>query len=167
MKTPFKQIFDEFDQNKDNKVSKKEFIKAIKKLGLGFTNDDLEKIYDAVDVNEDGSLDYQEFANAFEVSFDKLMRGYKINENIITELFKRRRQLQSIFKYFDNNGMHKLRNDIFGDAIKAVFDFYYVDFTETDIKEIIKYVDKNGDDYVEYEEFCNAFKVVDIDTKKI
>lgn len=156
-------MFNEFDEDKDNQLNEEEFIKAIKKFKLDFSDSDLKKIYNAVDVDSSGLLNYEEFTNAFEISLNDLIYGYRIPENLVLELYKNRRQLQSLFKYADRNNEHKLKNDIFFQVIQTFSELHNLCFTNDQINDIIKYMDQDKDGCVDYYEFCIAFQVIDMD----
>lgn len=162
-KTPLKQIFDEFDENKDSQLNQEEFIKAIKKFNLDFSDNDLIKIYNAVDVDSSGLLNYEEFTNAFQISLNDLIYGYKVPENLILELYKNRKQLQSLFKYADRNNEHKLKNDIFFQVIQTFAELNDLPFASDHINDIINYMDQDQDGFIDYYEFSITFQVIDMD----
>ena len=60
-----KKMFNEFDENGDGVVSKREFEKALKKLGLRLEQSDIKKLMEILDLDGSGQISYQEFVTFF------------------------------------------------------------------------------------------------------
>ena len=59
------QIFKEFDSDGNGSISEVEFRNAIRKLGLGLTSREIDKLMLRIDSNSDGKIDYNEFISKF------------------------------------------------------------------------------------------------------
>jgi Ca2+-binding EF-hand superfamily protein len=58
-----KQMFDEFDTDKDGKVAPKELQAALSRLHIPTSEKQMEEIWWICDQNGDGAIEYPEFAN--------------------------------------------------------------------------------------------------------
>jgi Ca2+-binding EF-hand superfamily protein len=62
-------MFKFFDVDCDKCLSKSEWLKGLKQLGItAFTNNILLELYDDYDVKRDGRLDFDEFGQIFETA---------------------------------------------------------------------------------------------------
>ena len=69
-----REIFDEFDEDRNGFITQVEFRNAIRRLGLGVTSREIDQVLFRIDTNGDGKIDYQEFAAKFkDTSFDARM----------------------------------------------------------------------------------------------
>ena len=59
------QIFREFDSDGNGSISEVEFRNAIRKLNLGLTSREIDKLMLRIDSNSDGKIDYNEFISKF------------------------------------------------------------------------------------------------------
>lgn len=57
----FDQIFREFDSDGNGLITQIEFRNAIRKLNLGLTSREIDKLMLRIDTNQDGKIDYNEF----------------------------------------------------------------------------------------------------------
>lgn len=64
----FDQIFKEFDSDGNGFITQTEFRNAIRKLNLGLTSREIDKLMLRIDSNSDGKIDYQEFSAKFKTS---------------------------------------------------------------------------------------------------
>ncbi len=64
----FEDIFKQFDEDKNGIISQLEFRNAIRKLNLGLSSREIDKILTKVDKNSDGKIDYQEFIDKFKTT---------------------------------------------------------------------------------------------------
>ena len=60
-----KHVFNTFDKNDDELLSKKEFYMLTKKLGEYFTKNELEVAIDQLDVDGDNKISFSEFLSFF------------------------------------------------------------------------------------------------------
>ena len=61
-------IFREFDEDGNGFISQVEFRNAIRKLNLGLTSREVDKLMLRIDSNQDGKIDYQEFMSKFKTT---------------------------------------------------------------------------------------------------
>ena len=54
-------IFDQFDKDKDGKISDKELKNAMVSMGQSPTDDEISEMMREVDLNQDGKIDFDEF----------------------------------------------------------------------------------------------------------
>lgn len=59
------QVFREFDSDGNGRISQVEFRSAIRKLNLGLTSREIDKVMFKFDTNGDGLIDWQEFVSKF------------------------------------------------------------------------------------------------------
>ena len=59
-------IFDQFDKDKDGKISDKELKNAIVSMGQNPTDDEINEMMREVDLNQDGKIDFDEFCKLME-----------------------------------------------------------------------------------------------------
>lgn len=64
----FEQVFKEFDSDGNGWISQVEFRNAIRKLNLGLTAREIDKLMLRIDTNQDGKIDYAEFAAKFKTT---------------------------------------------------------------------------------------------------
>ena len=64
----FEDIFKRFDEDGNGAISLTEFRNAIRKLSLGLSSREIDKLMSRVDTNSDGKIDYREFAAKFKPS---------------------------------------------------------------------------------------------------
>ena len=54
-------IFDQFDKDKDGKISWKELANAMESMGQNPTDEEINEMMREVDLNQDGKIDFDEF----------------------------------------------------------------------------------------------------------
>lgn len=59
------EVFREFDVDGNGKISSTEFRQALRKLNLGITSKEIDKVLTKVDKNGDGNIDWSEFMSKF------------------------------------------------------------------------------------------------------
>lgn len=85
-----KQMFDDFDKDKDGSIDRSELELALRSLNLDFTQGDIEAYMEQVDKSKNGAISYEEFKVFFE---EKLS-------------YKEQEQLGEIFDLLDRDGDH-------------------------------------------------------------
>ena len=85
-----KQMFDDFDKDKDGSIDRSELELALRSLNLDFTQGDIEAYMEQVDKSKNGAISYEEFKVFFE---EKLS-------------YKEQEQLGEIFDLLDRDGNH-------------------------------------------------------------
>jgi len=61
-----------FDINNDGRVSFDEFVKTLRSLQLGLSDQEIFELMRIVDKDESGAIDFEEFANRFELTFSSI-----------------------------------------------------------------------------------------------
>ena len=64
----FEDIFRKFDEDGNGVISQTEFRNAIRRLNLGLSSREIDKLMTRVDTNSDGKIDYKEFITKFKPS---------------------------------------------------------------------------------------------------
>ena len=128
-----KNIFKEFDINNDGMINLEEFKEGLIKLNVETAAFDIENIFKEIDTDKNGVIDYTEFLTA------------AIEENKIL----REKRLYEAFEKFDVDNTGKIdKNDILN-VLKLERDF------DGKIEEMIREIDKNGDNAIDYREFLD------------
>ncbi len=128
-----KNIFKEFDINNDGMINLEEFKQGLIKLNVETAAFDIENIFKEIDTDKNGVIDYTEFLTA------------AIEENKIL----REKRLYEAFEKFDVDNTGKIdKNDILN-VLKLERDL------DGKIEEMIREIDKNGDNAIDYREFLD------------
>ncbi len=61
----FEDIFKEMDSDGNGVISQQEFRNALRKLNLGVTSREIDKVMARIDSNADGKIDWKEFISKF------------------------------------------------------------------------------------------------------
>jgi len=64
-KKSFEEVFRDFDEDKNGYISQIEFRNAMRKLNLGLSSREIDKLLTKIDTNNDGKIDWQEFMAKF------------------------------------------------------------------------------------------------------
>lgn len=70
-----------FDINNDGRVSFDEFVKTLRSLELGMSDQEIFELMRIVDKDDSGAIDFNEFSNRFEVTFNALGEEDEAAEN--------------------------------------------------------------------------------------
>lgn len=163
------QLFENFDQNKDGKIQHEEFVAVVRNLlneeskrnpSVCPNVDDamLQKVVMAIDANNSGSIDYMEFVDVFHrkrTGMDRLL------EQICRVFYKYQDSLGRAFQYMDVNGDGVLTPSEFREGLMTLNALVSEPLTEQTMDAIVKYIDRDADGYISYQEFCSAFYFVD------
>ncbi|GAV69959.1 EF_hand_5 domain-containing protein [Cephalotus follicularis] len=127
-------VFDQFDANKDGKISATELGAVLKSLGSTYTESEIERVMEDIDTDRDGYINLEEFA--------AICRSSSSSSSPSTEL-------KDAFDLYDQdkNGLissselHLVLNRL---GMKCSFD---------DCTRMITSVDSDGDGNVNFQEF--------------
>jgi len=131
-------IFKALDDNGDGKLSKIEILSGYEEhFGKHLDEDELDRLFDSVDIDKSGFIDYSEF----------IMATMNEKKNVSED------KLRSAFKIFDQDGNGTITHQ----EIKSVLGASSA-ISDEAVDEIIKQVDKNNDGEIQFEEFCELMK---------
>ena len=129
-----REIFTSFDKNKDGHISLEELKNGLEKLnGKEIDNQEIEKIFLSLDTDKNGQIGYTEFLASI------------INERT----YLNEERLYEAFVNLDKNGSGKISKD----EIKTVI--MKNNANDNCVEKIIEKVDKNGDGFIDYNEFLD------------
>eukprot|EP01087_Luapelamoeba_hula_P021278 TRINITY_DN7407_c0_g1_i2.p1 TRINITY_DN7407_c0_g1~~TRINITY_DN7407_c0_g1_i2.p1 ORF type:complete len:800 (-),score=182.98 TRINITY_DN7407_c0_g1_i2:1333-3732(-) len=153
-------VFDEFDKDKSGALSYEEFSDVLKKL-LGSSYDGVQRhqICAFVDKDGNGVIDWKEFTSAIKVDNRAWQR--EAVQSICNVLFRNRYGLQKAFRTFDLDGSGAIDVDEFCLVIKALNKLIEPPLSSTQVRKLHKALDTNGDGTISYDEFVEAFHVID------
>ncbi|CAB4321434.1 unnamed protein product [Prunus armeniaca] len=136
-----KRVFQMFDRNGDEKITKKELRDSLENLGIYIPDKDLIQIIEKIDVNGDGFVDIDEFGALYQTIMDERDEEEDMRE---------------AFNVFDQNG----DGFITVDELRSVLSSLGLKQGRTleDCKIMIKKVDVDGDGRVNYKEFKQMMK---------
>ncbi len=136
-------LFCQIDIDNDGKVQQKEFVKnfkeIIEKTGKEIDEKYLKDLFNHIDYDRSGNIDYSEFITA------------AIDKNLIVN----DKNLKESFEFFDKNksGLITLSD------LQIVFK-KFKGFSAEEFNNIIKEVDKDGDDEITFEEYKDMMKAI-------
>lgn len=158
----FAQAFKMFDKNGDGTMNIKELGVAMRTLGLNPTEEELLNIVNEYDVDGNGKIDFGEFC--------KMMKGmlltntpYKQNPTTIsfesvtaTNKETDESLIRLAFKVFDKDGNGYITSSEFKYFMTTLGE----KLSEEEVDEIIREVDKDGDEQIDYEgkQHCSDFE---------
>ena len=136
-------LFCQIDIDNDGKVQQKEFVKnfkeIIEKTGKKIDEKYLKDLFNHIDYDRSGNIDYSEFIAA------------AVDKNLIVN----DQNLKESFEFFDKNksGLITLSD------LQIVFK-KFKGFSAEEFNNIIKEVDKDGDDEITFEEYKDMMKAI-------
>ncbi|KAJ7518238.1 hypothetical protein O6H91_21G060600 [Diphasiastrum complanatum] len=135
-------VFDTFDENRDGQISIEELRRSMARLGLNVTEEELVAMMAAVDKNGNGFLEFEEFLSLYKTIYANGKHRFSAEKD---------QDLRDAFSVFDRDG------DGFITAQELQFVFNSLGFSEgvklSDCHNMIRGVDKDGDDRVNFPEF--------------
>lgn len=132
------ETFKYFDKNGDGKISATELGQVLRSLGIASTHEELEAMVREVDCDNDGFIDLGEF-----------IKLNKLTEEATDDDDSESKTMEAAFEVFDTNKdgfisateLHRVLSDL-GEVL-----------TEEDCHVMIRNVDRNGDQLVDFSEF--------------
>ena len=130
----FQDIFDQFDKDKDGKISAKELENAMVSMGQNPTNEEIKEMMEEADLNKDGKIDFEEFLS--------LMTRNSPETQTEDEVI-------NAFRVFDKEG-----NGLISSAeLKHIMMTIGDKMTEEEADEMVNEADIDEDGMINYEEF--------------
>ena len=130
----FQDIFDQFDKDKDGKISGKELQNAMFSMGQNPTDDEINEMMREVDLNQDGKIDFDEFM----ILMTKSSPETQAEEEVI-----------NAFRVFDKEGNGLIASSELKHIMMTIGD----KMTEEEADEMVNEADIDEDGMINYEEF--------------
>ena len=127
-----KKTFEAFNLQKDGQISYEELKKGLKELNCQkITDEELSELFKSIDVDKNGKIDYTEFLAA----------------TLQKKMYLKEERLYEAFCNFDLDGCGKITKEELMNVLKSD------PSQESEIENIIKSIDKNGEGSINYKEF--------------
>ena len=136
--TELRAAFDVFDKDKSGSISIKELGTMLRTFGQNLTKLELIKMIEEIDENKDGTVDFKEFLYLM-VEYPKSKEGD--NMDILLEAFK----------VFDRDNNKKITSH----ELRYVMNNLEADLNESELEDMIKEFDVDGDGEIDEEEFIS------------
>lgn len=127
-------IFDQFDINKDGKISIAELSSVLQSMGSNYPQEELQRVMDELDTDRDGFIDPTEFAAICRTSADAATAAA---------------ELRDAFDLYDHDKNGLISNS----ELHQVLNQLGMKCTADDCAKMIKSVDMDGDGCVNFQEF--------------
>ncbi|XWS37583.1 hypothetical protein CRYUN_Cryun19dG0057200 [Craigia yunnanensis] len=127
-------VFNQFDANKDGKISVTELGDVMKALGSTYTEEELKRVMEDIDTDKDGFVNQYEFSSLCRSSSDAITAASELRDAF--DLYD-----QDKNGLISTNELHRVLNRL---GMKCSVD---------DCVRMIKSVDSDGDGNVNFEEF--------------
>ncbi|MEQ8959654.1 MAG: EF-hand domain-containing protein, partial [Coleofasciculus sp. C2-GNP5-27] len=125
------QAFRVFDEDGSGEISAEELSAVMRSLGQNPTDAQLHDMMQDVDVDGSGAIDFEEFKAL-----------------MVSQQGDRESRLRLAFSVFDEDGS----GHICANELKNVMSRFGL--TDAELQEMIKEVDRDGDAFIDFEEFC-------------
>ncbi|CAD8088830.1 unnamed protein product [Paramecium primaurelia] len=154
-------IFKNFDKVKQGDLDFEEFTKLCRTVAPALKNDEIQVVFKKFDKNNDQKISFDEFKRELSYGTDQDSQFNPAKEKatkILSELVRIVKQnnvkVEQIFQNFDKNKNQKLELAEFQQLCKVM------DNTSTLEEQtfVFKLVDKNQDNLVDFQQFCQLFK---------
>ena len=127
-------IFDQFDKDKDGKISGKELANAMFSMGQNPTDDEINEMMREVDLNQDGKIDFDEFM----ILMTKSSPETQAEEEVI-----------NAFRVFDKEGNGLIASSELKHIMMTIGD----KMSQEEAEEMVNEADIDEDGMINYEEF--------------
>ncbi|MBA0585880.1 hypothetical protein Gorai_016641, partial [Gossypium raimondii] len=127
-------VFNQFDANRDGKISMTELRDVLKSMGSSITEEELKRVLEDIDTDKDGFINLSEFSSLFRSSSDEVTAALELRDAF--DLYDQ-----------DKNGL------ISTSELHLVLNQLGMKCSVDDCARMIKSVDSDGDGNVNFEEF--------------
>jgi len=146
-----KACFEDFDESGSGVVSRKEFEKACKKMGMRIDSSDSKKLMEILDLDGSGNISYQDFVTFFNNSSGKSMwydNEPEIARKMKGSVVKSSKAEDAVFGFRDDSASCDDDGNGFCDARdfrKNILRNIKVKLSEKDVSKLAMVLDDNGD----------------------
>jgi Ca2+-binding EF-hand superfamily protein len=157
-----KQSFLTFDSDGDHRISYKEFSHILKRdlNGDSFTAEQRRELFQYIDQNNSGAISYKEFKTAFSLGDTKDPSWEnQIIQTVCDAIRKSKVQLKAVFREMDTDHSGNIDVQEFRAGLEAMNILLQCPMTDVQIAKLHKAVDKDGDGYINYDEFLKSFEI--------
>ncbi|CDW87482.1 protein kinase domain containing protein [Stylonychia lemnae] len=133
-----RKLFIQIDLDGDGIITSEEFKHALTIYGFQIDKDEIEQLVNQIDTNNNGFIDYTEF----------------IAGCMKSKIYLREENIRGAFQYFDQDQSGSITKD----ELKSILSSEDVMIPDAYIEQIIKEVDVNKDDQIDYNEFLEMMK---------
>jgi Ca2+-binding EF-hand superfamily protein len=153
-------MFSHFDKNDNGEVSKGEWIDALSELGISVTKTEARTIMAHLDGDDSGSLNVDEFVQFVEGLPKTTGTGSKIFQmevrlhEILQKAVDKGMSIRKTFAHFDEDGRGSVNDRDFEEALEKLG----FRATGSELTELVKKFDVDGDGYVSIKEFVRWSK---------
>lgn len=162
--------FSKFDQKNNAAIDSSEFFKTLNDTySLDFTREDSDKLFQAVDANDSGKINYMEFVEAFQITDTSLASNtWKTGliQQVSNMLYQNRIHLRHAFRMFDTLGNGTITTEQFQSGMYKLNDMLEQPLSLTQIEELRRALDKDGNGSIDYKEFFDGFSISDTEEMK-
>ena len=127
-------VFDQFDKDKDGKISGLELGNAMMSMGQNPTEEEINEMMREVDLNQDGKIDFDEFM----ILMTRSSPDTQTEEEVI-----------NAFRVFDKEGNGLIASSELKHIMMTIGD----KMTEEEAEEMVNEADIDEDGMINYEEF--------------
>jgi protein fantom len=154
-----RQAFLAFDENRDGKISRQEFLKTFQMMQLGVSNEDIVRVFDSFDERKLGVIDYNLFCDKIQQAGSvKSSPGENWEENILEAVRKRIKEknlsIRQAFLAFDENRDGMISSKEF---VKA-FQIMELGIPDPDVLRIFNNFDPRRTGNIDYRVFCDRLQ---------
>eukprot|EP01006_Ploeotia_vitrea_P035396 TRINITY_DN65873_c6_g2_i1.p1 TRINITY_DN65873_c6_g2~~TRINITY_DN65873_c6_g2_i1.p1 ORF type:complete len:755 (+),score=446.50 TRINITY_DN65873_c6_g2_i1:140-2404(+) len=177
-------LYHKYDADRDGAITRAQWADGLREvLGLNIPFLEFQSYLGlpklGVKGTDKGDVDYMEFLNRYKIDLTWIKKestasnsSAKIDVEAVLErmasmLFRKRYELEALFRYFDANGDGVISVAELTDGIKSLGHLLDEPLNDAEIAAVSKYLDVNGDGMVDFDEFFGGFRLSDPQLKKI
>jgi len=157
------QVFRSYDKDKNNKMSYQEFSYMMNREfgGEKLTEDELKTMFEKIDSNNSSYISYAEFKESFQIVDSKSDAWQQqVIQKICDCIRKSKTQLKTYFLSLDSDKSGKVDINEFKVGLESMNILLEQPLTDDQITIIYTHIDKDLDGFIDFNEFLNAFSVV-------